>query len=313
MSISKLALVLALVAMPAAAVIQNPVPTPLARYTFNNNSGTGTAVTADIGGDCPVITATWGEDPVSSGNYYLVFNGTTSLAPCTANAPILGLESLSIAAFIQFTGFGEGGVGRVATMSQSASANLRWSLSISNSGAVDRTQIAMQSDAGGTDRFQSEAGSMSAYEDSGNWVFVAGSLVSCASMACTGGPVYIDGLPVSITQPQNATTSSPRDDSTGFVLQLGSNGAGAETFEGFIDDVEIYSPPMTKFQVEYRKLRGRLPLVPEAPDAEAINETDCATDFADWLVDADRFDEKPIALWGASGSGCDPNPGVERQ
>lgn len=307
--ISRLALALLLIGQArATVVITNDIPTPVARYTFNNDAGAGTTITADIGTNCTMTTGAWGEDPVSSGNYYVVLNGTTTVIDCGTDND--SLVDLSVLAFGQFVDFGEANTGRILSKTQSASTNFSWTTSISDSTIADRMTIAMQNTSALPDRFGSPAGSLTAYENSGTWVLLGGSIYNCTSMACEGF-ISINGIRQAVTQEASAT-GSLRDD-TAFILRIGSLGNGSNTWNGKLDDVELYSPHIDQFQVEYRYLRGRLPLVPDVPDTPAINETDCTADFADVLVLADRFDEQPIANWGAGGNGCNPWPGNERQ
>lgn len=225
------------------------IPDPVFSNPFND--GTGATATSDFGDNCSLASFTWVEDPTSSGNWTIDADALNTEGTC--GTALDGMNEGTWMAWLLADTYGENGLGRVIWKATSSAAH-SWRMALTNGsgegevrfGVCDNTATSVCDVFGmATDTFDACIGV---------WCHVAFKVTGCASMGCTGAQWYINGSPVSATVVNDATGTRRSDGSD--TVRIASV-SGTNTFDGHLDDIRVYSTPLSDAQVAAIYAAGR--------------------------------------------------------
>jgi hypothetical protein len=240
-----------LVAVEAVTVVSPPptVPAPVFWHKFDD--GATNVATAEVGDNCSLSNHVWVQDPPSSGNYAVEFNGTTTIANCGSALDNLA-PAFSVAAWIRPDNFGESSLGHIIAK-VNASSNRSWFLHVSDSpGTTDGFRgIVVQANNTNQDHWEAAA---TLTPNGTTWYHLAWVVSNCSDLGTCTAQLYLNGSPVGI-QVVNDTGARP-DDST-FQVSIGNRPAGDRTFDGLIDDVRVWSQALSGAEISAVYAGGR--------------------------------------------------------
>lgn len=234
--------------------VVNVVPTPNLFHSFNLNSGTGTTVTADAGGDTGTLTgaATWVEDPASSGKYAMVPGGGTM----TAGANHDGLNEFTVSIWANHSAESTTNgtyIGKTGGSVQQISWALR------QNSTDDRIELAIgdnNTTTQASDIFSTPDNSLDALIGAG-WVNITASVTGCAAMACTNGKIYFNGV-LQTTTLTTDVSGTRRSDGTDTMRVGGISGTGRFLTNANVDDDKLWHSQLSDTAVAQNHAVGRL-------------------------------------------------------
>jgi hypothetical protein len=210
------------------------VPAPTFHHSFNNDSGTGTTATADIGDDCTFSGSTnpaWSDD--DAGGNAVDFDGLAQNQKLACGSALDNPTDFSVGAWFFADSYGGGGFGRI--INKNSTGNTKWTFRLGDT--ADNVVFAFVNTTGAADTFESPTDSMDACVGVG-WCHVGISVSGCSDMSCAA-VIYINGSAVTTTQTAD-NAGTPKDDAA-LEVNIGGLANPTNTFEGDIDEVKVWA------------------------------------------------------------------------
>lgn len=197
------------------------IPRP-AYHTGLNSNAANTSVGAIIGANAPA-SANTSTFTTASGKISraLDFNGTTHKVTLTTD--VIGATAATLTAWVYVDGGHEDGSGRILD-------NGKTIFTLADAGT-----LSLMSD--GSTAATSAAGAVA----SGAWVHVA-AVRNAAGLAS----IYVNG---ELSGTANQSSGTPAGGSTNVII--GANNAGAQSFNGKLDDIRVYTVELTPAQIRW--------------------------------------------------------------
>lgn len=175
----------------------------------------------------------------------LNFDGIDDIASITTVSAQNDLTTITLAAWINPRSFGESSSGRI--FSKASGLTGRWRLGMNNSGGT-RLNFVAQWNGGSTGNWASPVGSIQL----GVWQHVA---VTYDMTSTSNDPLYyINGVLVSTTETSAPSGSLTADDANAYI---GNDSTTARTFDGLIDDVQLYNKVLTQAEITALYYQGQ--------------------------------------------------------
>lgn len=212
-----------------------PVVIPTPDFSNQFNDGSGATATSSVGDNCSLASTSWVEDPPSSGNWELDYAG--AFAECgTALDSLPSGTAFTVSAWINLDSYGDAGFGRI--ICKHTSTTVSWCLMVNDFSSNGWAQLIVQDTSSASDNFRTPIDSMEACI--GVWCHIVAVITNCAGTMSCSGQLYINGVPVTTTQQSDATGTARTD--TAYSVELGMlAAAGANAFDGDIDDINVWA------------------------------------------------------------------------
>ncbi len=207
-----------------------------AHWKLDEGSGTATADSSGNGNNGTLASGpVWQSGRIGSG---LKFDGVDDVVNAGSGASLGGLSQITVSAWINVAGVGEGGYGRIIQKGDTASPTAGWRLL-----TYGTNQLQFSVDYATTDLNRNSAASVFA---TNTWCHVLATWDGTAS--ATGAKIYVNGVQVAYDASQvNGTGARGADSAT--QLTLGNTTTGDRSFNGVIDDVRVYNRVLTAAEI----------------------------------------------------------------